>query len=153
MFGRVRAVSDNSPIFMIKVSVYRGDLTEIDHVFTDEEGQYSVAVGEGETVTARFDTHHSLTHAEDWQPSVVVNAITSDTTALDRYLLPTGQDFGAAANMDALNGYVIAAAVGEGEEYAATAVRRLAMLKQPSPVLQGLQQRLLDHFTELAQGR
>ncbi|WP_328428209.1 carboxypeptidase regulatory-like domain-containing protein [Streptomyces sp. NBC_00443] len=148
MFGHVRAVSDNSPIFMIKVSVYRSDLTEIDHVFTDEEGQYSVAIAAGETVTVRFDTHHSLTNAEDWQPSVVTNAITSDGTPLDRCLLPTGQDFGAASNMDALNGYVIAAAVGEAEEYAATAVRRLAMLKQPSLVLQGLQQRLLDHFSE-----
>ncbi|MFI1420799.1 carboxypeptidase regulatory-like domain-containing protein [Streptomyces sp. NPDC020731] len=148
MFGHVRAISDSSPIFMIRVSVHGGDLTEIDHVFTDEEGRYSVAIAAGETVTVRFDTHHSLTNAEDWQPSVVANAITSDETPLDRCLLPTGQDFGAASNMDALNGFVIAAAVGEGEEYAATAVRRLAMLKQPNPVLQGLEQRLLDHFSE-----
>ncbi|MFB6613678.1 carboxypeptidase regulatory-like domain-containing protein [Streptomyces sp. NPDC085524] len=132
---------------MIKVSVYRSDLTEIDHVFTDEAGLYSVPIAEAETVTVRFDTHHSLTNAEDWQPSVVANAITSDSASLDRLMLPTGQDFGAASNMDALNGYVIAAAVGEGAEYAATAVTRLAMLKQPSLVLQGLQQRLLDHFS------
>ncbi|MFJ9648315.1 carboxypeptidase regulatory-like domain-containing protein [Streptomyces sp. NPDC004244] len=149
MFGHVRAVSDSSPIFMIKVSVYRSGLTEIDHVFTDEAGQYSVAIPEGETITVRFDTHHSLTNAMDWQPSVVVNAIASDTTPLDRYLLPTGQDFGAASAMDALNGYVIAAAVGEDEAYAATAVRRLSMLKQPSLVLQELQQRLLEHFSGL----
>ncbi|MFE1437404.1 carboxypeptidase regulatory-like domain-containing protein [Streptomyces sp. NPDC058739] len=148
MFGHVRAVPDSSPIFMIKVSVYRGDLTEIDHVFTDEEGQYSVAIAAGETVTVRFDTHHSLTNAENWQPSVVANVVTSDESPLDRSLLPTGQDFGAASNMDALNGYVVAAAVGETEEYAATAVRRLAMLKQPSLVLQALQQRLLEHFSE-----
>ncbi|MFH8504821.1 carboxypeptidase regulatory-like domain-containing protein [Streptomyces flaveolus] len=146
MFGQVRAISNNSPINMIKVSVYRSDLTEIEHIFTDEEGLYSVAIAAGEMVTVRFDTHHSLTNAEDWQPSVAVNVITSDSTPLDRLLLPTGQDFGAASNMDALNGYVIAAAVGEGKEYATTAVRRLAMLKQPSLVLQGLQQRLLDHF-------
>lgn len=148
MFGQVRAISDSSPIFMIKVSVYRKDLTEIDHVFTDEEGRYSVAIAAGETVTVRFDTHHSLTNALDWQPSVVANVITSDETPLDRYLLPTGQDFGAASSMDALNGYVIAAAVHEGEEYADTAARRLSMLKQPSLVLQSLQQRLLDHFSE-----
>ncbi|MFD7626563.1 carboxypeptidase regulatory-like domain-containing protein [Streptomyces sp. NPDC059851] len=135
---------------MIKVSVYRSDLSEVDHVFTDEEGRYVVAVGEGETVTVRFDTHHSLTNAEKWQPSVVVNAITSDSAPLDRCLLPTGQEFGAASSMDALDGYVVAAAVNEGAEYAATAVRRLAMLKQPSPVLQGLQQRLLKHFREPA---
>ncbi|MGW6984257.1 carboxypeptidase regulatory-like domain-containing protein [Streptomyces sp. NPDC054932] len=150
MFGQVRAVSDKSPIFMIKVSVYRSDLSEIDHVFTDEEGQYSVAIAAGETVTVRFDTHHSLTNARDWQPSVVANVITSDETPLDRSLLPTGQDYGAAGNMDALNGYVIAAAVHEVEEYAPTAAYRLSMLKQHSLVLNSLQQRLLDHFSEPA---
>lgn len=150
MFGQVRAISDNGSIFMIKVSVYGDDLTELDHVFTDEEGRYSVAIAAGETVTVRFDTHHSLTNAEDWQPSLVANVITSDETPLDRYLLPAGQDFGAASNMDALNGFALAAAVDEGEEYAATAVRRLTRLKQPDPVLQGLQQRLLDHFGEPA---
>ncbi|MEU4729850.1 carboxypeptidase regulatory-like domain-containing protein [Streptomyces sp. NPDC023588] len=133
---------------MIKVSVYDGDLKEIDHVFTDEEGRYSVAVGEGETVTVRFDTHHSLTNAKDWQPSVVTNVTTSDGTPLDRSLLPTGHGVDAVTSMDALNGYVIAAAVGEVEEYAPTASFRLAMLKQTSLVLQSLQQRLLDHFSE-----
>ncbi|MEU9147092.1 carboxypeptidase regulatory-like domain-containing protein [Streptomyces sp. NPDC048349] len=133
---------------MIKVSVHREDLSEIDHVFTDEEGRYSVAVAEGETVTVRFDTHHSLTNARDWQPSVVANVITSDTTPLDRCLLPTGHDFGAAWNTDALNGYVMAAAVNEVEEYAPTAAYRLSMLKQPTPVLASLQRRLLDHFGE-----
>ncbi|OQR60774.1 hypothetical protein B6E66_28685 [Streptomyces maremycinicus] len=146
MFGLVRSISDNAPVFMIKVSVYRPDLTEIDHVFTDEEGRYAVAIAADERVTVRFDTHHSLTNAEDWQPSVITNTITSDATSLDRCLLPTGQDFGAASSMNALNGYVIAAAVGEGEEYAATAVRRLTMLKQPDPLLQSLQQKLLTHF-------
>ncbi|MFJ8159305.1 carboxypeptidase regulatory-like domain-containing protein [Streptomyces sp. NPDC096136] len=135
---------------MIKVSVHRSDLTEIEHVFTNEEGLYSVAIAAGETITVRFDTHPSLTNAEDWQPSVLANVVTSDSEPLDRSLLPTGQDFGAASSMDALNGYVIAAAVGESAQYAATAVKRLAMLKQPSPVLQGLQQRLLDHFSEPA---
>ncbi|MFC9293984.1 hypothetical protein ACFTWH_03540 [Streptomyces sp. NPDC057011] len=38
---------------MIKVSLYRSDLTEIEHVFTDEEGLYSVAIPAGETVTVR----------------------------------------------------------------------------------------------------
>lgn len=147
MFGQVRAISDRSPIFMIKVSVYRSDLTEMEHVFTDEEGRYSVAIAAGETITVRFDTHHSLTNAEDWQPSVVANVVTSDAEPLDRLLLPTGQDSGAVSSMDALNGYVIAAAVGESAQYAATAVKRLMMLKQPSPVLQALQQRLLDHFS------
>ncbi|WP_405967496.1 hypothetical protein OG613_22620 [Streptomyces sp. NBC_00015] len=67
---------------MIKVSVYRSDLTEIDHVFTDEEGRYAVAIAADERVTVRFDTHHSLTDVEDWQPSVITNAITSDATLL-----------------------------------------------------------------------
>ncbi|MEU7730568.1 carboxypeptidase regulatory-like domain-containing protein [Streptomyces sp. NPDC040724] len=146
----MRAVSDNSPIFMIKVSVYRSDLSEIEHVFTDEEGRYSVAIAAGETVTVRFDTHHSLTNARDWQPSVVANVITSDETPVDRRLLPTGQDYGGAWSMDALNGYVIAAAVHEVEEYAPTAAYRLSMLKQPTLVLVSLQQRLLDHFNEPA---
>ncbi|MFF8267707.1 carboxypeptidase regulatory-like domain-containing protein [Streptomyces sp. NPDC016562] len=133
---------------MIKVSVYDGDLKEIDHVFTDEEGRYSVAVAEGETVTVRFDTHHSLTNARDWQPSVVTKVTTSDGTPLDRSLLPTGSGLDAATSMDALNGYMIAAAVREAEEYAPTAVHRIGMLKQMSLVLQSLQQRLLDHFSE-----
>ncbi|MEW2135298.1 carboxypeptidase regulatory-like domain-containing protein [Streptomyces sp. NPDC005409] len=133
---------------MIKVSVYDGDLREIDHVFTDEEGRYSVAVAEGETVTVRFDTHHSLTNARDWQPSVVTKVTTSDGTPLDRSLLPTAFGLDAATSMDALGGYVIAAAVREVEEYAPTAVHRIGMLKQTSLVLQSLQQRLLDHFSE-----
>ncbi|MGR4882571.1 carboxypeptidase regulatory-like domain-containing protein [Streptomyces sp. LARHCF249] len=109
-----------------------------------------MAIGAGETVTVRFDTHHSLTNARDWQPSAVANAVTSDETPLDRHLLPTGQDHGGASNVDALNGYVVAAAVGEAGGYAPTAAYRLSMLKQPTPVLVALQQRLLDHFGEPA---
>ncbi|MGW0749634.1 carboxypeptidase regulatory-like domain-containing protein [Streptomyces sp. NPDC002587] len=151
MFGYVRSIHDEEPILMIKVSVYRGDLTAIDHVFTDDEGRYDVEVPEGETVTLRFDTHHSLANAGEWQPSVVANVVAADDTPLDRYLVRRGHASDAVSSMDALNGYLIAAASSDVEgdaQYAGTAVKRLAMLKQHTRVLQELQQKLLDHFGE-----
>ncbi|WP_328929501.1 carboxypeptidase regulatory-like domain-containing protein [Streptomyces sp. NBC_00190] len=153
MFGHVRSLHDKDPILMIKVSVYRGDLTAIDHVFTNDEGRYDVEIPAGATVTVRFDTHHSLNNAEDWQPSVVANVVASDDTPLDRYLVRRGHDSDAVSAMDALSGYLIAAASSDVEgdaQYADTAVKRLAMLKQHTRVLQDLQQKLLDHFAEQA---
>ncbi|WP_254401559.1 hypothetical protein [Streptomyces sp. AC555_RSS877] len=32
----------------------------------------------GETVTVRFDTHHSLNNADDWQPSLVTDVVADD---------------------------------------------------------------------------
>lgn len=149
MFGHVRAIDDKKPIFMIKVSVYRGDLSLIDRAYTDEEGRYEMEIPEGETVTIGFDTHYSLTNADDWQPSAIANVIASDETPLDRYLMRRGQAVDEASAMDALNGYLLAAATtnaGADAAYAATAENRLSMLKQHSPILQALQQKLLEHF-------
>ncbi|MGN9796299.1 carboxypeptidase regulatory-like domain-containing protein [Streptomyces sp. OZ13] len=149
MFGHVRAIDDKKPIFMIKVSVYRGDLSLIDRAYTDEEGRYEVEIPEGETVTVGFDTHSSLTNANDWQPSVVANVIASDEAALDRCLMRRGQAVDEASAMDALNGYLLTAAttnVRADAAYAATAENRLSMLKQDSPILQALQQKLMEHF-------
>ncbi|MGP3636716.1 carboxypeptidase regulatory-like domain-containing protein [Streptomyces sp. 24-1644] len=151
MFGYVRAIPGKEPIFMIKVSVYRGDLSLIDRGYTDEEGRYEVEIPEGESVTVRFDTHHSLTNAEEWHPSVVANVIADNAAPLDRYLVRRGQDSDEASSMDALNGYLAAAASSDIEadaQYAPTAVRRLSMLKQPSRALQGLQEGLIQHFRE-----
>jgi hypothetical protein len=149
MFGHVRAIDDKKPIFMIKVSVYRGDLSLIDRAYTDEEGRYEVEITEGELVTIGFDTHYSLTNADDWQPSVIANVIAGDETPLDRYLMRRGQVVDEASAMDALNGYLLTAATTHrraDESYAATAANRLAMLKQHTLVLQSLQRTLLEHF-------
>ncbi|MCB8904932.1 MULTISPECIES: carboxypeptidase regulatory-like domain-containing protein [unclassified Streptomyces] len=149
MFGYVRAIDDKKPIFMIKVSVYRGDLSLIDRSYTNEEGRYEVEIPEGETVTVGFDTHYSLTNADDWQPSAIANVIADDETPLDRYLMRRGQVFDEASAMDALNGYLLTAATTQAQAdaaYAATAANRLSMLKQHTLVLQSLQQRLLEHF-------
>jgi hypothetical protein len=42
VFGHVRTISDNTPISMIKVSVYCPDLTLIGRAYTDDEGYHSV---------------------------------------------------------------------------------------------------------------
>ncbi|MGC9497248.1 carboxypeptidase regulatory-like domain-containing protein [Streptomyces sp. WG7] len=140
----MRAVIDNEPIAMIKVSVYR-DRTLIDKTYTNDEGRYSAEVPEGELVTVRFDTHHSLTNAEDWHPSVVANVVADDRIPLDRLLLKTGHGADAESAVDALSGYLFAVE-REDEDYARTAESRLSRLKQTSEVLQGIQRKLQEHF-------
>ncbi|MFH8979042.1 carboxypeptidase regulatory-like domain-containing protein [Streptomyces sp. NPDC017890] len=141
----MRAVVDHAPIAMIAVSVYR-DGTLIEKAHTDDEGRYSAEVPEGELVTVRFDTHHSLTNAEDWHPSVVANVIVDDERPLDRFLLKRGHGVDSESTVDALSGYLFAAE-WEDEDYARTAASRLSGLKQTSEVLQAIQRRLQDHFT------
>ncbi|SED98243.1 hypothetical protein [Streptomyces sp. TLI_105] len=147
MHGHVRTVSGDEPIFMIKVSVYRPDLTLIDHVYTDDDGAYSVDVPAGETVTVRFDTHYSLTNADEWQPSLVTNAVADDTAPLDRRLVPVGHFADTARGIDILAAFLAASAVEE-PEYAAHATTRLTQLKQNNLFLNHIQTALLQHFTE-----
>ena len=71
IFGQVRGF-DFKPIMTIKVTIYN-DQEELNHVFTDAQGRYSVAGPAGQALTIRFDTHHlskarqpRLTH---WLPT------------------------------------------------------------------------------------
>ncbi|MEV0375485.1 carboxypeptidase regulatory-like domain-containing protein [Streptomyces sp. NPDC050636] len=153
MYGHARTITDHKPIPMIKVSVYRNDLSLIRHSYTNDEGRYDVEIPQGESVTVRFDTHYSLNNATDWHPSVVVNVIAGDDVSLDRYLLRNGQDADHASAMDALNGYLLAASCSDVKpdaDYARTAEARLGMLKQHSQVLIEIQERLRQHFHEQA---
>ncbi|SNX66612.1 hypothetical protein SAMN06272735_8506 [Streptomyces sp. TLI_55] len=149
MHGHVRTVTGDEPIFMIKVSVYRPDLTFIDRAYTDDDGAYSVDVPAGETVTVRFDTHHSLTNADEWQPSLVTNVAADDTVPLDRRLVPVGHFADTARGIDILAAFLAASAVEE-PEYAAHATTRLTQLKQNNLFLNQIQTALLQHFTEQA---
>ena len=143
MHGHVRIITGDAPIFMIKVSVYRPDLTLIDRAYTNDDGSYSVDVPAGETVTVRFDTHHSLNNADDWQPSLVTDVVADDAVPLDRRLVPVGQF------ADTARAFLVASAV-EGPEYAAHAMTRLSQIKQNTLLLQHIQAALLQHFTEQA---
>ncbi|MCG7205207.1 carboxypeptidase regulatory-like domain-containing protein [Streptomyces arenae] len=147
MRGHVRTVTGDEPIFMIKVSVHRPDLTLIDRAYTDEDGAYSVDVPAGETVTVRFDTHYSLTNADEWQPSLVANVVFDGTVPLDRRLVPVGHFADTARGIDILAAFLVASAVEE-PEYAAHAATRLTQLKQNNLFLVHIQQALLQHFTE-----
>ncbi|MCB5169688.1 carboxypeptidase regulatory-like domain-containing protein [Streptomyces bambusae] len=147
MYGHVRSITGDEPIFMIKVSVYHPDLTLVDHAYTSEDGSYSIAVAAGETVTVRFDTHHSLTNADSWQPSLLTDVVTDDTAPLDRRLVPVGQFADTARGIDVLAAFLQASAV-EGPEYAAHAVTRLSQIKQNTLFLQGVQAAVLRHFAE-----
>ncbi|MFC9387080.1 carboxypeptidase-like regulatory domain-containing protein [Streptomyces venezuelae] len=147
MRGYVRTVTGDEPIHMIKVSVYRPDLTFIDRAYTDEDGAYSVDVPAGETVTVRFDTHYSLTNADEWQPSLVTNVVADDTVPLDRRLVPRGHFADTARGIDILAAFLVASAVEE-PEYASHAAARLNQLKQNTLFLQHIQQALLEHFME-----
>lgn len=148
MYGHVRSVTDRHPVPLIEVSVHR-DLTVVDHTHTDTEGRYDLAIPAGDTVTVRFDTHDTLTNAEDWHPSVAANVVASDTVPLDRYLLPVGQGADETTAVDALSGYLFAVglrATGRDTGYARTAASRLSTLKLTGQVLQDIRLRLLDHF-------
>ncbi|MDX3523373.1 carboxypeptidase regulatory-like domain-containing protein [Streptomyces scabiei] len=153
----MRTISDNTPISMIKVSVYRPDLTLIGKAYTDDEGYYSVDIPRGESVTVRFDTHHTLNNAEDWQPSLVANVIADSSEPLDRHLAPAGQFADTTTGVDVLGAFLLAAAVGEAESdgkpdaengYAHSASARLSRIKQNALALQNIQAALLRYFED-----
>src|SRR5436305_6101181 len=70
IFGQVRGY-DATPIAMIQVTVYRDSFEsrELAHEYTDQEGKYRISVPPGTPITVRFDTHYSLTNAQEWHPS------------------------------------------------------------------------------------
>ncbi|WP_328876072.1 carboxypeptidase regulatory-like domain-containing protein [Streptomyces sp. NBC_00287] len=157
MFGHVRTISDKKPIFMIKVSVYRPDLTLIGKAYTNDDGYYSVDIPPGESVTVLFDTHHTLNNAEDWQPSLVANVIAENSKPLDRYLVPAGQFADTTTGVDVLGAFLLAAAAGDAEKngepdvensYARSAAARLSRIKQNTLALQNIQAALLRYFEE-----
>ena len=148
--GQVRSY-DQTPIFMIKVTVYR-DRQNVAHVFTNEEGKYTISVPMGEPITVRFDTHHSITNAGDWHPSVVANVDATHDIVLNRFLLRVGTDEGGQTGfVDALTAYQFCAmwtAEGLEPEYAESAVRRLGPFKLTTRVLQDIRQVLQEHFVK-----
>ncbi|MFE0647237.1 carboxypeptidase regulatory-like domain-containing protein [Streptomyces sp. NPDC059534] len=144
MYGHVRSVTDKKPIAMIKVSVFQ-DRSLVGKAYTDEEGRYTVDVPTGEPVTVLFDTHWSLTNAEEWHPSLVANVIADDDSPLDRYLVKGATGADTPSTVDLLSGYLFAA-VANDVEYARPAASRLSSLKVPSGVLHDVQRRLQEHF-------
>jgi hypothetical protein len=129
------------PISMIKVSAYQ-DAIFLNRAYTDEQGRYEMTVPGGHATTILFDTHPTLTNARMWHPSVVLNAASRGTIALDRTLVPVGETGGSAADIDAFMAYQFATVVLEshpgelGETYAQVALARLSELKLPSQYLQ-----------------
>jgi hypothetical protein len=161
MYGHVRAVGGDEPVFMIKVSVYRPDLTLIDHTYTDNAGRYSLDIPAGQPVTVLFDTHHTLNNARMWQPSLVANVIASDDVPLDRSLVPVGHFAETAAGVDVLAGFLLASAAvdaqgddeGAEDSYASAARARLSQIKQNTPFLDGVRQALIRYFEDASEQR
>jgi hypothetical protein len=153
--GIVRSIIDGKPINMIQVTIYRyHEDRELTHVFTGEDGKYSVSFPDGkQPVIVRFDTHSTLTNANDWNPSVVVNVEATKNTTVDRSLLPVGAEVGYAPDIDALNGYEFAAfwEITEPDKpYAQLAARRLGFMKLGTNVLEETRNRLAAFFSERA---
>ena len=147
--GVVHAI-DDTPINMIKVTLYR-DAHELNHAFTAEDGKYAMTVPKGKPITVRFDTHLTLNNSLDWHPSVVANVGATQDVSVDRILLRVGHADSNTYSIDALSGYEFASYWEEmdpSKGYEQSAQRRLAMMKNTSPILQELQQKLQDYFLE-----
>jgi hypothetical protein len=150
--GTVRSFGGHElPINMIQVTIYRYDENrELRHVFTGEDGKYAVSFPGGKPVIVRFDTHSTLTNANDWNPSVVVNVDTTKNTTVDRSLLPVGAELGYVADIDALNGYEFASFWEPDKAYAQSAARRLGSMKMVTNVLEEIRGKLQAFFSERA---
>jgi hypothetical protein len=134
--GQVRGY-DRAPIHMIQVTVYR-DMQQVDRVYTNEEGQYRIAVPAGDPITVRFDVHWSLTNAREWHPSVVANIDAKQDISLDRFLMRAGAGGSETAAVDALAAYqfcIMWTETDPNPEYAQHALARLSMLKLVTRVL------------------
>jgi len=153
--GQLRSC-DQTPIFMIKVTVYR-DQQFVRHGYTNEEGRYEVSVPMGEPITVRFDTHYSLTNARDWHPSVVANVDATHDIVLNRFLFRVGTDEGGQTGfVDALTAYQFCAmwtAGGSEPEYAESALNRLGPFKLTTRVLEDIRQVLIEHFSKQKQAQ
>jgi hypothetical protein len=155
IYGHVRSY-EGTPIFMIKVSVYR-DKQLVEHGYTNEEGKYALSVPAGEPVAVRFDTHPTLTNSREWHPSVIAHLELEGekNIPLDRLLIKVGTTAGVAPDIDALAAYEFAAmwtaAKNDSgwEEYGKEAAARLSMMKFTEDVLLEIQRTLITHFESL----
>jgi len=151
IYGVVHTNGD-IPIHMIEVTIYRDD-DELSHTFTGEDGKYVVSVPKGKPVTVRFDTHYSLTNANDWHPSVVANVDATKDILMDRTLLGVGKSDSFTTFIDALSGYEFGAFWEERDPnmaYAQSAMERLGQMKFSTNILIEFQRKLVDHFLERA---
>ena len=148
VFGQVQSYS-GVPIFMIKVSVYR-DMRLIGKEYTDEKGHYVVQVAPGEPITVCFDTHPTLTNAQDWHPAIVANLNAKEDITLNRFLMGTMEGVSDLATIDALNAYQFCAvlnAINPVDDYGRNAASRLANLKVPNiDLLRENQANVLDYL-------
>ena len=140
---------------MIEVTIYRyQEDRELTHGFTGEDGKYIVSFpSDQRPVIVRFDTHATLTNANEWNPSVVVNVDTNKNTTVDRNLLPVGAETGYAPDIDALNGYEFASfweKTQPDKAYAQSAARRLGSMKPVTNVLEEIRGKLEAFFSERA---
>jgi hypothetical protein len=154
--GQVRSYNAGTPIFMIKVSVYREPhMTLIEKTYTGEDGKYTISIPTGEPITVSFDTHPTLNNSRHWHPSVIANLEAGESISLDRLLLQVGTTGGLAPDIDALVAYEFSAALiaerklDEPEQYGKEAVARLSELKIPSVVLEPITGILIKHFESL----
>jgi hypothetical protein len=150
MHGHVSG-SDGKPAFLVEVCAYRGNAM-IDKSHTDDKGLYRLEITGAGPVTILFDTHPSLTTANDWQPSMLANISVDKDQPLDRALSNVGQFMEDDSCADALAAYMFITTTQEGgeKEYAQVAASRLSQMKAPNQVLDDIQDRLLDHFRKLA---
>lgn len=150
MYGQVSG-SDGKPAFLVEVCAYRGN-DMIDKSHTDDKGRYSLEITGAGPVTMLFDTHPSLTTANDWQPSMLANVSVDKYQQLDRALSKVGQFMANDACADALGAYMFITTTQEGgeKEYAQVAAARLSQMKAPNQTLGDIHDKLLDHFRKLA---
>jgi hypothetical protein len=91
MYGHVSG-SDGKPAFLVEVCAYRGrDMIDKNH--TDDKGRFSLEIAGAGPVTILFDTHPSLTTANDWQPSMLANISVDKYQQLDRTLSNVGSSW------------------------------------------------------------
>ena len=153
--GQVKGY-DGKPINMIRVTAYRDSdpALEVQHEYTNEQGNYRLTAPAGGPLTLRFDTHYSLTNAREWHPSVVANLDEVRDLVLNRLLLRVGHDGPYTAKVDALAAYHFCAVWNEAipnREYAEHAAARLGMIKFSSPQLQEIAGKLAELFRAQAQ--
>jgi len=153
IYGQVQSY-EKTPIFMIKVSVYR-DKQLVQHGYTNDEGRYTISVPAGKPIAVRFDTHPTLNNSRDWHPSVIAHLEGGKDIALDRLLVKVGTTAGVAPDIEALAAYQFAAMwtaakIDSGsDEYGKEAAARLSMMKFTESVLLEIQRTLIAHFESL----
>jgi hypothetical protein len=150
MHGHVSG-SDGKPAFLVEVCAYRGrDMIDKSH--TDDKGRYRLEITGDGPLTILFDTHPSLTTANDWQPSMLANITVDKDQPIDRALSKVGQFMADDACADTLGAYMFITTTQEGgeKEYAEVAAARLSQMKMPNRTLDDIQDKLLEHFRKLA---